>query len=149
MSNYRRVKIPGATYFFTVVTEHRAPVFRDEQAVRLLGRILREAQQRWPFHVEGMVLLPEHLHAIWSLPSGDAEYSKRWGWIKKEFTKTYLRSGGREQAISSSRRNHRRSGVWHRKFWERNIRDEDELEAYLDYIHWNPVKHELVKAPGD
>ncbi len=148
MSNYRRAKIAGGTYFFTVVTENRAPIFQNERAAKLLGRVLREAQQRWPFRVEAMVLLPDHLHAMWSLPRGDLAYSKRWGWIKKEFTQAYLRAGGTQQVVSSSRSDHRRSGIWQRKFWERCVRDEEEFATYLDYIHWNPVKHNHVTAPA-
>ena len=135
-------------YFFTLVTENRAPIFRDPLTVRLLGRVLREARQKWPFRVEAMVLLPDHLHAIWALPRGDDRYSQRWGWIKKEFSQAYLRFGGKEQSVSDSRRRHRRLGIWQRKFWEHSIRDEEQFVTYLDYIHWNPVKHGHVTAPS-
>ncbi len=148
MSNYRRAKIAGGMYFFTVVTENRAPIFHREPIARMLGRIIREAQRRWPFRVPAVVLLPDHLHAIWSLPRGDFAYSMRWGWIKKEFTQAYLKIGGSTQPVSMSQQKNRRAGVWQRKFWERSIRDEEEFAAYLDYIHWNPVKHGHVQSPS-
>ncbi|RCS52696.1 transposase [Bremerella cremea] len=149
MPNYRRARVPGGMYFFTLVTENRAPIFRDSTYVRLLGKLLREAKQRWPFRVEAMVLLPDHLHAVWGLPRGDDRYSLRWGWIKKEFSREYLRLGGKQQATSRSRRRNRRFGVWQRRFWEHTVQDEDEYRAYLDYIHWNPAKHGHALAPGE
>jgi len=87
MPDDRRAFILCGTYFFTVKTELNAPVFGELAAVRLLGTILCEAKQRWPFNLAGMVLLPDHLHAIWSLPPGDDRYSTRWAWIKKELVK--------------------------------------------------------------
>ena len=90
MADYRRYFVPGGTYFFTVVTYDRAPIFATELARRILGQMMRECQRRWPFDVNAIVLLPEHLHAMWTLPTGDAGYPRRWGWIKKEFTKAWL-----------------------------------------------------------
>ncbi len=147
MPQYRRARVAGGTYFFTLVCQDRAPIFRAEWTVRLLGEILRQARQRWPFETIGIVLLPDHLHAIWSLPRGDFDYSRRWAWIKKEFSQAYLTHGGVSQEVTSSRRRNRRVGVWQRRFWEHTIQEEDELEAYLDYIHWNPVKHGYTAAP--
>jgi putative transposase len=149
MPNYRRAHVPGGTYFFTVKTERNAPLFRDERAAALLGSILRQASEHWPFVTKAIVLLPDHLHVIWCLPPGDDRYSTRWAWIKKEFTKQFLALGGTEQAISDSKRRHRRRGVWQRKFWEHTIEDEDDFQAHFDYIHWNPVKHGYVQCPSD
>jgi putative transposase len=95
------------------------------------------------------VLLPDHLHAIWTLPVGDTEYSKRWAWTKKEFSKEWLAAGGAEREISDSRYRRRQRGVWQRRFWEHAIRDENDYARHFDYIHWNPVKHELVKSVCD
>ncbi|GAB4154179.1 MAG: hypothetical protein Tsb009_30730 [Planctomycetaceae bacterium] len=89
------------------------------------------------------------MHAIWSLPAGDADFSKRWAWLKKEFTRRYLEMGGTEQRTSESRKRNRRRGVWQRRFWEHAIEDEDDFEAHFDYIHYNPVKHEYVSRPVD
>lgn len=147
MSNYRRAYIPGGTFFFTLKTENNAPIFAEQKNVELLGQVFREAKRLWPFEIKAMVLLPDHLHAIWSLPAGDDEYPKRWGWLKKEFTKRYLEHGGREQSTSSSRKRYRRRGVWQRRYWEHTIEDEDDFEVHFDYVHWNPVKHKYVKCP--
>lgn len=149
MPDYRRSFIPGGTYFFTVKTELNAPVFGELAAVRVLGTVMREAKRRWPFRIDAIVVLPDHLHAIWSLPAGDVGYSTRWAWIKKEFTKRYLASGGQEQATSGSRRKNRRRGVWQRRFWEHTIEEERDYEAHFDYVHWNPVKHGYVTCPVD
>lgn len=149
MPNYRRSYVPGGTFFFTVKTERNAPVFRDGNAVQLLGNVFRETKQNWPFEINAIVLLPDHLHALWTLPPGDDEYSTRWAWLKKEFTKRYLESGGIEQPTSHSRKKNRRRGVWQRRFWEHTIEDEDDFEAHFDYIHFNPVKHGYVSRPID
>ncbi len=95
------------------------------------------------------MLLPDHLHASWSLPPGDADFSKQWGWLKKEFTKRYLQSGGLEQSISASRVKNRRGGIWQRYFWEHAIQDKQDFQTHFDYIHWNPVKHGYVNCPKD
>ena len=149
MSNYRRAHVPGGTFFFTVKTERNAPIFRRNDAVQILGNVIRETKQLWPFEINAIVLLPDHLHAIWSLPAGDADFSKRWGWIKKEFTKRYLKERGLEQKTSDSRKKNRRRGVWQRRFWEHTIEDEDDFEAHVDYVHFNPVKHGYVSRPAD
>jgi putative transposase len=94
-----------------------------------------------------MVLLPDHLHSLWALPPGDARYSMRWAWTKKEFTKRWLAAGGRERPVSNSRRARHRREVWQPRFWEHTIRDEHDLERHFDYIHYNPVKHSLVTSP--
>ncbi len=95
------------------------------------------------------MLLPDHLHAIWSLPPGNAEYSKRWNFIKKEFTKRWLAAGGRETEISDARRREQRRGVWQPRFWEHALEKDDDFERHFDDIHDNPVKHGYVKRPRD
>ncbi|MFQ5668762.1 MAG: transposase [Candidatus Binatia bacterium] len=149
MPNWRRAHVPGGSYFFTVVTDRRAPLFGEPSARRLLGSLIRRWQLRWPFTIEALVLLPDHLHAIWSLPPGEDEYSKRWGWIEKEFTKWWLRSGGREQPQTAGRRRDRRRGVWLPKFWEHTLESEDDFERHFDYAHYNPLKHGYARCPRD
>ncbi len=149
MSDYRRYFIPGATYFFTLVTERRVPIFAGESARRLLGAVMRRCFDRFPVHVIAVVLLPEHLHALWTLPPGDERYSLRWRWIKREFTRSWLTLGGQEQQCTEARQREQRRGVWQRRFWEHNIRDEVDLESHVDYIHYNPVKHGHVQRPCD
>jgi putative transposase len=149
MPNYRRFRPSGGTFFFTLKTENNAPIFSQKQQVEILSRVFREAKARWPFDVDAVVLLPDHLHAIWSLPAGDDAYSTRWAWLKKEFTRRYLATGGAEEKTSQSRQRNRRRGVWQRRFWEHTIGDEDDFYAHFDYIHWNPVKHGYVNCPAE
>lgn len=149
MPNFRRAIVAGGTYFFTVVTHSRQPIFADAVAQRQLGESFRECIARWPFSVDAIVLLPDHLHAIWSLPQGDADFAKRWAWIKKEFTKAFLDSGGRPAQVSSARKRRGDCGVWQPRFWEHAIADEHDFDRHFDYIHYNPVKHKLVSAPRE
>lgn len=115
----------------------------------MLGDVIRECQREWPFDINAIVLLPDHLHAIWTLPPGDANYSGRWSVIKVNFTQRFLASGGRDAPVSAGKQRERRRGVWQRRFWEHTIEDEDDFETHFDYIHYNPVKHKLVKCPGE
>lgn len=148
MPGYRRYRPAGGTFFFTVKTYQNAPIFGDLQNARLLRQVLRETKAHWPFEVNALVLLPDHLHAIWSLPAGDCDYSMRWAWLKKEFTRRYLAAGGTERQTSKSRQQNRRRGVWQRRFWEHTIQNEADFDAHFDYIHWNPVKHGYVNSPA-
>jgi putative transposase len=149
MPNYRRAHVPGGSFFFTLVTNRRARLFTQPRGRHLLGSMFRRCLLRWPFTINALVLLPEHLHAIWSLPPGDDDYPKRWGWIKKEFTKEWLHVGGAEERVSDARRRERRRGVWQPRYWEHTLEDEDDFERHFDYIHYNPVKHGHVKCPRD
>src|ERR1700719_1854734 len=98
MPNFRRAYVPGGTFFFTVNTDRRAKIFCDPMARSILGNVIRQCQSRWPVQIDAIVLLPDHLHALWTLTPDDADYSTRWAWIKKEFTKSWLAAGGCEQA---------------------------------------------------
>jgi putative transposase len=149
MPNFRRAFVPGAMYFFTLVTGDRIPILTGDFGRRCLRSAIVEARSRWAFQIRAIVLLPDHLHTIWELPQGDAKYPRRWAWIKREFTSAWLRSGGSEAAVSAAKRRNRRRGVWQRRYWEHVIRDERDLEAHCDYIHYNPVKHGLVQCPRD
>jgi len=147
--DYRRNYVPGGTFFFTVVTFKRRRFLCTPSARHHLRWVFRICRQRWPFCIEALVLLPDHLHTIWTLPPDDSDFSKRWAWIKKEFTKRYLASGGVEAAVSAGKQNARRRGVWQPKFWEHTCTDETKLTQLTDYIHYNPVKHGLVRCPSD
>jgi putative transposase len=149
MADYRRYYVPGGTVFFTLVTKGRARFLCEGAAPQILGQKMRDCRARWPFRVDAIVLLPDHLHCLWSLPPDDHDYSRRWAWIKKEFTKAYLAAGGREHAVSSARRRRGDRGVWQPRFWDHQIRDELDFERHFDYIHYNPVKHGLVARPRD
>lgn len=146
MPNYRRAR-EGKTYFFTVVTYNRQPFLCSEEHRITLRQTIEEIRLLKPFEIDAWVLLPDHLHCIWTLPEGDADYSKRWGLIKSRFTKKVGWAMPTNQ--SPSRLKHREGVVWQRRFWEHQIRDEEDFEAHCNYIHYNPVKHGYVSAPGD
>lgn len=147
MSEYRRWIQSGGTYFFTLVTDHRRPVFADPLARTLLHRSIVNVQRIRPFKLEAVVLLPDHLHTIWTLPENDADYSSRWRRIKGAFTCDYLSMGGHENTRSASRVSRKERGIWQRRFWEHLVRDEKEFEALCRYIHYNPVKHNHATCP--
>ena len=149
MPNYRRARVPGGTYFFTLVTDRRRDLFTRQIARILLGDCFRKCQERWPFHINAIVLLPDHLHAIWTLPPGDADYSTRWSWLKKEFTKRWIAGGQAETVVSPGRQREGRRGVWQPRFWEHAIDDDDDFERHFDYLHYNPVKHGYVRCPHE
>jgi putative transposase len=145
---YRRVTISGATYFFTLVTERRRPLFRDAGAVRLFLDAVDTIRSRHPFEVDAYVVLPDHLQTIWTLPDGSANFSTRWRLIKEAFTRAYLKS--HEAPVrSGSRRSKGEQGIWQRRFWEHVIRDDADFAVHLDYIHFNPVKHGLCRAASE
>ena len=145
---YRRVVIEGATYFFTVVTHQRKPLFGGAGAVPLLESAIAKIRLRWPFEIDAQVILPDHLHAIWSLPEADANYATRWRLIKEEFTREFLkRNAARDRTEASRARGEQL--IWQRRFWEHTIRDETDFARHLDYVHLNPVHHGLAPAPRD
>ncbi|MCA9025032.1 MAG: transposase [Planctomycetaceae bacterium] len=149
MSAFRRWYQPGGTYFFTIVTYDRIPLFAEESARTLLGEVMRSVNEQLPYETVAIVLLPDHLHAIWNLPNGDQEFSRRWQRIKSDFTRLWRRQSGREATTTASKQRRGNRGVWQTRFWEHLIRDERDLEAHFDYIHYNPVKHGYVKRPWD
>jgi putative transposase len=149
MPNYRRWYQPGGTYFFTVVAYRRRNLFKAQRARDLLGDALRKVAAIAPFQTIATVLLWDHLHVIWSLPAGDADYSNRWRAIKREFSVSYLADGGRDIEVTAAEASIGRRGIWQPRFWEHLVRDEEELSALCDYIHYNPVKHGYVARPWD
>lgn len=149
MSHYRRVKLRGGYYFFTVVCYKRHTIFADELARKCLRHALEKVRSKRYFETIAFCLLPEHLHCVWKLPEGDGDFSLRWSLIKRDFTIDYLKEGGCESSQSNSRLKHRHRGIWQKRFWEHQIRDERDLQSHIDYIHYNPVKHGLVKNVVD
>ena len=138
MSQYLRAQIQGGCYFFTVVTYQRRHIFTTEAHVELLRQACRRTMLKRPFTIDAMVILPNHLHCIWQLPSGAADYSSRWRDIKKAVS----------QHINHSTNTRNERPVWQRRFWEHTIRDEKDWRQHMDYIHYNPVKHGLATSPA-
>jgi putative transposase len=149
MPNYRRSKINGGTWFFTLVTYKRRRILVEQQARRLLRTVIEEVRDLHPFTIDGWVLLPDHLHCVWTLPNGDHDYSKRWGLIKARFTKGAKGLFHRDEWLTDSKRKHREGTLWQRRFWEHEIRDEDDFSRHLDYLYYNPVKHGLVRTVAE
>ena len=147
MPEYRRAYVPGGTFFLTLVTYNRTPLFSEPENVSRLRRIVATVKSEMPFEITGAVVLPEHMHFIWTLPPNDTAYSKRVGRLKVLFTQSLRGHRQLPKNVSSSRRKHRESDVWQRRFWEHTIRDAGDFEQHLDYIHYNPVKHGLVLCP--
>ena len=144
MTNYRRNRLQGGTYFFTVVMAERHLDLLVRH-VEHFKAVWREEQQRTPFVTLGLVVLPDHLHAVWRLPEGDTDYSSRWRRIKGRFSRSFPPG----ERISASRATKGERGIWQRRFWEHTISDENDLRHHLDYVHWNPAKHGLVSRVAD
>ena len=136
MPNYLRAYLPGGSFFFTVVTHQRRRVFSNDATVDVLRNTVQDVRQRLPFTVDAWVVLPNHIHAIWTLPEGDADFSKRWGLIKATFTKRAIAAGFVDAGTP----------IWQPRFWEHRIRDERDFAAHIAYVYVNPVKHRLVSS---
>ena len=149
MSDYRRYFVPGGMYFFTVVTYDRRPILTTDDGRKFLRNAVRKISADRPFDLFSTVLLPEHWHLVMQLPPGDADYSTRMKRIKEEFTRSWLDFGLPEAKISDAQKKKSIRGIWQPRFWEHAIRDEDDLERCVDYIHWNPRKHKLVERVRD
>jgi putative transposase len=144
MPDYRRSRIPGATYFFTVNLLNRRSELLVTQIDALRGAV-RKIRERSPFHINAWVVLPDHMHCLWTLPEGDSDFPSRWRAIKMAFSKSLPANERRTPVML--RRGER--GIWQRRYWEHTIRDDRDYAAHMDYIHFNPVKHGLAQAPAD
>src|ERR1700730_9456652 len=143
MVAYRRNLVPGGTFFFTVVLEDRRSSLLTDKvaALRLAFRVVRGER---PFKIDGIVILPDHLHTVIMLPEGDSDFSGRWRRIKSVFSRQVVAEG------VPARQNRRGEyALWQRRFWEHTIRDETDFARHIDYIHYNPVKHGLVSRVSD
>jgi putative transposase len=147
MSDYRRAKVQGGVYFFTVITYDRQAVLLEEAVRAALRQGIENARRTLPFEIEAWVLLPDHLHCLWTLPPEDHNFSARWAIIKRQVSRDC--SLPHQPMLSQSRQRRNESGFWQRRFWEHLIRDETDFRHHMDYIHWNPVKHGYVKQVAD
>jgi len=144
MPNYRRARVPGGTYFFTVaLAERRARLLVEH--VGILRDVVRLTRLERPFRIDAMVILPDHLHAVWTLPEGDDDFPTRWTLIKARFSRAMPHG----ERISPSREMKRERGIWQRRYWEHLIRDKADFRHYVDYCHFNPEKHGLVDRAAD
>ncbi len=141
--HYRRNYVPGGTFFFTVALADRRSS-RLVEHVSSLRFAFRKARAERPFNIDAIVILPEHLHAILTLPEGDADFSHRWRRIKAVFTDRVQWSGE-----TTDQRDRTGRTLWQRRFWEHTIRDDEDFARHVDYIHVNPIKHGLVSNPSD
>jgi len=142
---YRRAQAPGGTFFFTVnLLDRKSDLLVRE--IKVLRQSFRWVRERHPFTIVAMVVMPDHLHAIWQLPEGDGDYAMRWGLIKAAFSRALPRVN---ETIGSSRHAKRERGIWQRRYWEHQIRDEEDLMRHVDYIHYNPIKHGYVSHATD
>ncbi|MES2073938.1 MAG: transposase [Pseudomonadota bacterium] len=141
---YRRADIPGAMYFFTVNLADRKSRLLTEQ-IDALRNAMRKIRQSHPFEIIAMVVLPDHLHAIWRMPEGDPDFPLRWSLIKAAFSRALAKT----ETVEPSRTKKRERGIWQRRYWEHQIRDDDDLEKHVAYIYFNPVKHGHVARAVD
>ncbi len=142
MPEFRRNYIEGGTYFFTHVTYNRAPILCLPEIRRSLRNAFKKIRRNLPFRMEAIVVLPDHLHCLWTLPANDFDYSVRWRLIKTAVTKEC-------KSVLESRLPSSECSFWQSRYWERTIRNEEDFRIHFDYIHYNPVKHGLVNAPTD
>ena len=144
---YRRASVPGASYFFTLITQQRQRLFMDQANLTRWHGAVSKVQRARPFAIEAEVIMPDHVHMIWTLPEYDADYTTRIRLIKTMFTKSLPPPQG--TSANDSRVSKGERDVWQRRYWEHVIRDEKDFQAHVDYIHINPVKHGHVERPGD
>ena len=145
MTEYRRAWLPGATWFFTVNLAERRGNWLLVERIDVLRTAFRSVRARHPFHLDAVVILPDHLHCVWTLPPGDTDFSTRWSLIKGHFSRA-IEKGER---VSQSRAKRGERGLWQRRFWEHLIRDQGDFNRHVDYVHWNPVKHGWVRRVAD
>jgi putative transposase len=141
---YRRVFIAGGCYFFTVTLADR----KSDLLVReidCLRAAVKTVKQNHPFEINAMVVMPDHLHCLWTLPRNDYDYSTRWALIKANFSRRIAKN----ELIKTSRLKKGERGIWQRRFWEHTIRDERDFYSHIEYIHYNPVKHGYVSNAQD
>jgi putative transposase len=144
MPNYRRAFVPGGCWFFTVnLLERRKTLLVDH--IDVLRAAVAKTRERYPFVIDAVVVLADHIHAVWTLPPGDADFSLRWRLIKQHFA----RALPKQERISAVRKARHERGIWQRRFWEHLIRDQSDYARHVEYCYINPVKHSLVSRVRD
>jgi len=141
---YRRSDVAGGTYFFTVNLQNRNHTTLIDE-IDLLRLVFSSTKTRHPFEIEAMVVLPDHLHCIWTLPPDEHDFAKRWRVIKAAFSRGIAKSN----SVNEGEVRRRERGIWQRRYWEHLIRDDTDYVRHIDYIHFNPVKHGYVNRASD
>jgi putative transposase len=144
MPRYLRANITGGVFFFTVTLADRSNDLLVRH-IEHLREVYRTVESRYPFETIAICVLPDHIHAVWSLPTGDSNFPVRWSQIKSGFSRALPPANVR----SASKAAKREKGIWQRRYWEHAIRNETDLERHVDYVHYNPVKHGLVSRVCD
>ena len=139
MSCYRRPDVTGATVFFTVALAARGSTLLVDEVERLRVAV-RQTMAEQPFEVDAWVVLPDHMHAVWTMPAGDKAYGVRWRLIKSRFSMGLPKGTLRPSHVARQER-----GIWQRRFWEHHIRDAADYRAHVEYCWFNPIKHGFVK----
>ena len=141
---YRRADVTGGTYFFTVnLAQRQRTLLIDE--IDVLRNVMRKVKKQHPFKIDAMVVLPDHMHTMMTLPANDKDYPVRWMLIKAGFSREMLK----EEARNESRKRKGERGIWQRRYWEHLIRDNRDYERHVDYMHYNPVKHGYASKAAD
>ncbi len=138
---YRRAFSPGGCYFFTLVTKNRRNLFVNHVMIDVLRDAFRMVKLKRPFEIDAIVVLPDHIHCVWTLPKGDADFATRWRLIKTWVTK-HCNADMRQTSDPEG-------GIWQHRYWEHLLRDATDYQYHVDYIHYNAVKHGLVSSPMD
>jgi putative transposase len=143
MVGYRRNFVSGGTYFFTVVLEDRRSSLLVDK-IASLRHAFRVTRAGRPFKIDAIVVLPDHLHMVMTLPEGDSDFSGRWRGVKSVFSRQVVAEG-----VPAKQNRRGEYALWQRRFWEHTVRDETDFARHVDYIHYNPVKHALVSRVSD
>jgi putative transposase len=144
MPDYRRAYVAGGTYFFAVTTYLHRPILTDPRCMAALRAAIDAVRRSHPFEILAWVVLPDHLHCVWTLPGDDHDFSRRWSLIKQRVSRGCAHWIDDTVPTTQSRSKRRESTLWQRRFWEHLVRDEQDLSRHVDYVHYNPVKHGYV-----
>lgn len=142
MSRFRRAS-HGTSFFFTLITYHRRPILCDEPIRTALRDAIQIVRRSMPFDIDGWVLLPDHMHCVWTLPPDEADFSQRWSQIKRRVSKDCGHVYKLRGSDAAERRGE--ATIWQRRFWEHRIRSDIDMQRHMDYLHYNPVKHGHVE----
>jgi putative transposase len=137
MPDYDRNRVPGATFFFTVRLLDRGSRLLTEH-FSAFGEAMRQARSKRPFHVDAWVVLPDHAHAIWTLPPGDHDCSSRWRAVKIAFSKALRKSSAGNDSV-----------IWERRYQHLRVASDDEYRRLVEYVHTNPLHHGLCTTAAE